>query len=111
MNFILLIIYNQDRMSSITRVLHTATWDYFTSYLPDRFFKSPKLVKEAIMTDIKNLVQEFWKTSTDGVDEESIFAMRRLHEILQKCLENFEVCFYISVFVTAVDLADKINRC
>jgi hypothetical protein len=86
-----LIIYNHDRLSSITRVLHTATWDYFTSRLPYRFIHSPEVVKEAIMADINDLLQEFWRTSTDGTDGESIFAMRRLHEILQQCLE---VCFF-----------------
>jgi hypothetical protein len=58
MIFSLLIIHNHDRTSSITRVLHTTTWDYFTSRLPDRFSHSPKVVKEAIMTDINDLVQE-----------------------------------------------------
>ena len=61
----LLITYNHDRMSSITRVLHTTTWKYFTSHLPDRFIRSPKVVKEAIMTDINELVQEFRRTSSD----------------------------------------------
>ena len=89
----LLIIYNQDRMSSITRVLHAATWGYFTSRLSDRFIRSPKAVKEVIMTDINDLVQKFWRTSTDGTDGEILFAMRCLFEILQKCLVNFEVCF------------------
>ena len=54
------------------------------------------------MTDIDDLVQEFWRTSSDF--EPSFFAMRRLLEILQGCLE---VCFDISVFATAVDLANK----
>ena len=42
------------------------------------------------MTDIHDLVEEFWRTSTDEVNEESILAMRCLHEILQRCLK---VCF------------------
>jgi hypothetical protein len=75
-------------MSSITRVLHTTTWDYFTSCLPDRFGRSPKSVKETIMTDINDLLQEFCDFSSDvGA---FFFAMRRLLEILEKCLE---VCF------------------
>ena len=86
-----LIIHNYDRRSSITRVLHAATWDYFTSYLPKRFDVSPDVVKEAIMTDIHDLVQEFWRTSTDGADGESIIAMSRLNEILGRRLE---VCFF-----------------
>jgi hypothetical protein len=92
-------------MSSITRVLHTTTWNYFTSYLPDRFNRSSK-VKEAIMTDIDDLVQEFSRTARD---EASFFAMRRLLVILQECFIVLEVCFdIISVFATAVDFADKI---
>jgi hypothetical protein len=91
MIFNLLIIHNHDRMSSTTRVLHTTTWDYFTSCLPDRFSHSPKSVKEAIMTDINDLVQEFCGTSSDvGA---SFFAMRRLLEILRRCFNNLEVCF------------------
>jgi hypothetical protein len=86
-----LIIHNHDRMSSITRVLHNRTWQYFTSELPKRFIHSPDVVKEAIMTDINDLVQEFWRTSTDGTDGESIIVMRRLHEILRRFLE---VCFF-----------------
>ena len=94
MIFNLLIIHNHDRMSSISRILHTTTWDYFTSRLPDHFRHSPKVVKEAIMSEINDLVQdsEFWRTSesSDGAVAASFFAMRRLHEILQRCLE---VCF------------------
>jgi hypothetical protein len=101
----------RDRMSSITRVLHGPTWGYFASHLPDHFSRSPKVVKEAIMTDINDLVQEFWRTRIDGTDGNSIFAMRRLFKILRKCFDNLEVCFYISVFATPVDLADEINRC
>ena len=100
MIFNLLILHNYDRRSSITRALHAATWNYFTSRLPHRFHRSPNVVKEAIMTDIHDLVQEFWRTSTDGADGESIFAMYRLHNILGRCLE---VCF----LATAVNLPDK----
>ena len=108
MIFSLLIIHNHDRMPSITRVLHAATWDYFTSCLPDLFSCSPKVVKEAIMTDINNLVQEFWRTSSDGAVGASSFEMRCLLEILQKYLDILDVCFVIiSVFAIAVDLADK----
>ena len=108
MIFSLSIIHNRDRMSSITRVLHTTTWDYFSERLADRFIPSPKVVKEEIMTDINDLVQEFLTTSSDRAVEASFFAMRRLLEILQECYD-FLVCFdIISVFATAVDLADKI---
>ena len=100
-----LIIHNHDRMSPITRVLHTTTWKYFTSHLPVCFSRSSKAVKEVIMTDINDLVEEFWGTSSDGAIGASFFAMRRLHEILQRCLEvSFDT---VSVFATAVDLADK----
>ena len=102
MIFNLLINYNHDsdRMSSITRVLHATTWDYFTSRLPGFFSHSPKVVKEAIMTDINDLVQDFWRNSSDGVVDTSFFAMLRLLDILQVCFD------IISLFATAVDLAD-----
>ena len=91
MIFSLLIIHDYDRRSSITRVLLAATWNYFTSRLPSHFHRSSNVVKEAIMTDICDLVQEFWTTSTDGADGESIIAMYRLNEILGHCLK---VCFF-----------------
>ena len=86
-------------MSSITRV-HTTTWYSFSSRLAEGFGRSPSVVKEAIMTDIGDLVEELRRTSSDvGA---SFFAMRRLLDILQDILQ---VCF--SNFATAVDLADK----
>ena len=87
------IIHNHDRKPSITQVLHTATWDYFTSFLLDYFNDSPKVVREAILTDINGLVEEFWRTSSDGVAGASFFATRRLLEILQ---EYLEVCNTVS---------------
>ena len=97
MIFSVLIIHNHNRTSStITRVqlLHTSTWKYFTLHLPDRFSRSPRVVKEAIMEDINDLVQEFcqWRTSSDGVVGASFFEMRRLLEILQDCFD-LEVSF------------------
>jgi hypothetical protein len=54
------------------------------------------------MTDINDLVQDFWRTSSDGADGESFLAMRHLLEILQECFHILEVCFdLISVFATA----------
>ena len=107
MIFSLLIIHNHDRMSSITRVLHPITWVYFVSRLPGRFIRSTKVVKEAIMTDINDTVQEFLRTSSDGAVGASFFAVRRLFEILRRCY-ILEVCFdIISVSTTAVDSADK----
>ena len=96
-------------MSSITRVLHTTTWDYFTSCLPDHLSRSPKLVKEAIITDINDLVQDFWSNSSDEAAGASFFAIRRLFTILQELSETVKVCINI-IFVigTAVDLANKI---
>ena len=73
-------------------VLHLATWDFFTSRLPDHLCRSSEVVKEAILTDIDDLVQEFWRTSSDGAVGASFFAMRRLLEILQECLE---VCLIV----------------
>ena len=92
-------------MSSITRVLHNTTWDYFTTRLPRRFFNSPKIVKEAIMTDINDLVQEFW-TSSDGAVGASFFAMRRLFEVLRGCFDFLEVCLILfHFFASAVNLS------
>ena len=94
MIFSLLIIHNHDRMSSTTRVpsLHSTTWAYLTSRLPDKFCCSPNAVKEAILTDINDLVQELLETSSDvGA---SFLAMRRLLMILEKCSNYLEVCFY-----------------
>ena len=92
----LLIIHDHDRMSPITRVLHTATWDFFTSSLPHRFRHSPREVKEAIMTDINDLVQEL--TSSNGAVEASFFAMFRLHDILQACFHCLGVCLLFPFF-------------
>ena len=102
MIFSLLIIHNYDRRSSITRVLHVETWKYFASNLPNNLSLSPKVVKEAIMTDVYDLVQEFWRTSTDEVNVESIFAMRCLYGILGMCSD---VCVSLA---NSIDLADKI---
>ena len=59
------------------------------------------------MTDINDLVQDFWITSSDvGAP---FFAMPRLLEKFQVCFIDLGVCFdIISVFATAIDLADKI---
>jgi hypothetical protein len=85
-------------MSSITRVLHTTTWDFFTKSdglrLPDRFCDSPEEVMEAIMADINDLVQEFWKTSGDGDDGAPLGAMCRLFEILEMSLDCLGVCAF-----------------
>ena len=102
-----LIIHSHNRTSSTTRI-HTITWDYFTESLAKRFINSPKVVKERIMTDINDLVQEF-QTSSNGAVGTSFFLMRsvRLLGILQKCYDSFEVCFYIFTFfaTAAVDLS------
>ena len=106
MIFKVLITHKHDRISSITRVLHTETWVYFTSTLPGLFCCSPKTVKESIMTDINDLVQEFWMTSSDGAVVAPFFEMRRLLGILQKCFDHLDVCF--DIITNAVDLTDKI---
>ena len=74
-----------------------ATWAYFTRHLPSLFIRSPKIVKKAIMADINDLVQEFWRTSSDqDIGGASFYAMRRLFKILQECFKCFEkVCFDI----------------
>ena len=81
-------------MSSMTRVLHTTTWDYFTSRLPDRFILSPKVVKEAIMTDINDLVQEFWRSSSDGTVGANFFAVGPRLDILQGYFDVLEQTVY-----------------
>ena len=95
MIFSLLIIHNRDRMSSIARVLHTTTWDYFTNYLASRFIRSPKVVKEEIMANINGLVQEF-RMFRDGAIESSV-AMCRLLEILQVC---FDIIPFLRLLLT-----------
>ena len=57
------------------------------------------------MTDINNLVKEFRRTSCDiGA---SLFAMRLFFEILRDCF-GILVCFdIITIFATAVDLAES----
>ena len=58
------------------------------------------------MTDINDLIQEFW-TSSNGAGT-SLLATRCLFGILQTCFHSFDVCFdIISSFVTAFDLADN----
>ena len=98
MIFSLLIIHNHSRMSSVTCVLHTAAWKFFTTDLPRRFSLSRKVVVEEIVTDINDLVQEFWRTSSDEAVGASLFAMRRLLEILHQCFNNLEVCLIIFPF-------------
>ena len=88
-------------MSSITRVLHTTTWDYFTEHLAFRFTHSPKVVREEIMADINDLVQEARMSSRDGAVGESFVATCRLFEIFQVCFD------FVPFFSTAVNLADK----
>ena len=99
MIFSLLIIHDHERMSSIPRVLHTSTWDFLSSRLPYRLRHSPRVVKEAIMTDIDDLVQELMTSSDESVGV-SFFEMRRILQVLQVCFRFrfWEVCFDISVF-------------
>ena len=103
MIFSLLIFHNQGRMSSITRVLHTTTLGlfYLMSSRPFRSFPKSSEGREEYMAGIKNIVQEFWRTSSEGV---SFFAMYRLFNILQL---YFDI---VSVYATPVDLADKNYR-
>jgi hypothetical protein len=101
MIFSLLIIHDHDRTSSITRVqvLHTATWDFFTTYLPYRFMLSPGTVKEEIMTDVNDLLQELMATvSSNGVVDTSYLPMRHLGGILRVCHGLLTVCFDIFPF-------------
>ncbi|KAF8816522.1 hypothetical protein BYT27DRAFT_7154559 [Phlegmacium glaucopus] len=54
------------RTHSTTRLPHSATWYYVQSHLPWHFIESPKRVRDAIMMDINELIQEFWKISNNG---------------------------------------------
>ena len=47
------------------------------------------------MTEINDLVQDFWKDPSDVVDGGSFLAMRHLLKILQECFDILEVCLYI----------------
>ena len=101
--FSLLLIHGHDRTPSITRV-HASTWGFLTRNLEIHFSVSPIVVKEEIMTDINDLVQEIW-TSRIGAVETSFIAMRSscLHRILQLCINSLEddvkVCFDIFFFL------------
>ena len=55
------------------------------------------------MTDINDLVQEFWRISSDGDVGTSLSEMRRLYEILEGYLK---VSLYQFLFATAVDLVN-----
>jgi hypothetical protein len=81
-------LYTQDRNRiSTTRFPHRATWDYFKSYLPAYFMCCPNVVQDTITTDINDLIQQFWRMSTDEVVDIFSLAMCRLREILQVCLD------------------------
>jgi hypothetical protein len=58
------------------------------------FIDSPKLVKDAIMTDINNLVEEFWKISSCGVVDVFFIAMHCLLQILQVCSDTISFFNY-----------------
>ena len=97
--FSFLSIHSHDRTSSITRVLHTAAWGYFTRSLSGHFIRSQKVVMEEIMTEFNDSLQEFW-TSSNGAVGTSFFARRSsCLLILQKCFDSLEhdvrlmVCF------------------
>ncbi|KAF8801464.1 hypothetical protein BYT27DRAFT_7147456 [Phlegmacium glaucopus] len=72
------------KIHSTTRLPHSATWDYVTSHLPRRFIASPKQVRDAIMTNINELTQEFWKISNSGAVDVFFPAMFCLMRILKK---------------------------
>ena len=82
------------------RVLHTENWVNFTSQLPRRFFCSSIVLMEVIVTDINDLVQDFWRTriSHDGNVGAPFCAMLHLFEILQGCCDILKVCFDIFPF-------------
>ena len=93
-------------MPSITRVLHPKTWVYFsTSDLSRRFCRSSIAVHDTIVTDINDLVQEFWRISSDvDVGVSSFFAMRELFCILERCCNivkvRYDVIFVLRLLST-----------
>ena len=60
------------------------------------------------MTDINDLVQEFWRSSSDGAYRAFFFAIRRLLEILEKCFDDSYYMVWYYFHVTAVDFTNKI---
>ncbi|KAF8816499.1 hypothetical protein BYT27DRAFT_7182055 [Phlegmacium glaucopus] len=70
------------RIHPTPRLPHSKTWDYIKFHLPWRFGASPKLIRDAIMTDINGLTQEFWKISNSGVVDVFLPAMLCLAQIL-----------------------------
>ena len=63
------------------------------------------------MSDINELVQEFWRTSSDGAVDVSFCAPLRLLEILQECFDLLEmpVCLVVfSVSAAVIGLAEEI---
>ena len=90
-------------VTTLGRLPHSKTWDYFKSHLAVYFIHSPKIVKDVIMTDINNLVQEFWKISSDGAVDVFFPPMGCLMRILKVCLD------IIFIFpLTTLDFADRI---
>jgi hypothetical protein len=82
---------NYNRIIPVTtgRLPHSKTWDYFKSHLIVYFIHSPKIVKDVIITDINDLVQEFWdlKISSDGAVDVFFPPMGCLMRILKVCLD------------------------
>jgi hypothetical protein len=94
-------IHNYNRVIPLTaQVRHNETWDYFASHLTDYFLDSPEGVKEVIMTDVNDLVQEFWKISSGGTVTVSFSAMRHLLEILEV---RFDIVFLLRLLLTKHD--------
>ena len=94
-------IQKYDRIPSTKLRLHGKTWDHIKTYLPDDFIHCPEVVRDAIMMDIDNLLQEFWKTADIGaVDVRRFTLIRLLLDILRVCLNI--TYFY---FTTIIDFA------
>ncbi|KAF8816495.1 hypothetical protein BYT27DRAFT_7182051 [Phlegmacium glaucopus] len=72
------------RIHSTTQLPHSATWGYVKFHLPRRFITSPRRVKDAIITDITELIQEFWKISDNELVDVFFTAMLCLGWILEE---------------------------
>ena len=60
------LIRSYDRIPP-NRIPHSETWAYFKKHLAGYLISPTTLVTDAIMTDLHDLVQEFWTISGGGV--------------------------------------------
>ena len=104
-------IQNYDRIPSTQLLLHGKTWAHIKTYLPDDFIHCPEVVRDAIMMDIDNLLQEFWKTSNVGaVDVQCFTSIRLLLDILSVCLNITFSRLQLTLLITTNRLRRGVAR-